>query len=139
VSRVVRAVKIPVIATGGIVHAEGVAAAMALGAAGVQVGTAYLRCHQANTSRLRRAALKTEAAGDSRHHTFARQGGKYGYRRFLAAVVRRARERLQRDCGCPTHARVGTRRLIAPRAPNTVWAIDEFQQHNNNTGAQFPH
>jgi len=40
VSRVVRAVKIPVIATGGIVHAEGVAAAMALGAAGVQVGTA---------------------------------------------------------------------------------------------------
>jgi len=88
VSRVVRAVKIPVIATGGIVHAEGVAAAMALGAAGVQVGTAYLRCHQANTSRLRRAALKSEAAGDSRHHTLARQGGKYGYRRFLAAVVR---------------------------------------------------
>jgi nitronate monooxygenase len=42
--QVVQAVKIPVIAAGGIAHAKGVAAAMALGAAGVQVGTAYMLC-----------------------------------------------------------------------------------------------
>ena len=34
--------KVPVIAAGGIADAKGVAAAMALGAAGVQLGTAYL-------------------------------------------------------------------------------------------------
>jgi nitronate monooxygenase len=60
--QVVRAVKLPVIAAGGIVDAQGVAAALALGAAGVQVGTAYLLCPEATTSEVQRAALKSEAA-----------------------------------------------------------------------------
>ena len=60
--QVVRQVKLPVIAAGGIADAGGVAAAMALGAAGVQVGTAYLLCPEATTSALQRAALKSEAA-----------------------------------------------------------------------------
>jgi nitronate monooxygenase len=60
--QVVRAVKVPVIAAGGIADAKGVAAAMALGAAGVQVGTAYLLCPEATTSGVHRAALKSEAA-----------------------------------------------------------------------------
>lgn len=62
IPQVVRAVKVPVIAAGGIATAEGVAAAMALGAAGVQVGTAYLLCTQATTTPFHRAALKSEAA-----------------------------------------------------------------------------
>ena len=41
---------------------EGVAAAMTLGAAAVQVGTAYLLCVEATTSAVHRAALKSEAA-----------------------------------------------------------------------------
>lgn len=60
--QMVRAVKLPVIATGGIADARGVAAAMALGAAGVQIGTAYLLCPEATTSVVHRAALKSEAA-----------------------------------------------------------------------------
>ena len=60
--QVVRAVKVPVIAAGGIADAKGVAAAMALGAAGVQVGTAYLLCPEATTSPVHRAALKSDAA-----------------------------------------------------------------------------
>src|SRR5206468_12932056 len=42
--------------------AKGVAAAMALGAAGVQIGTAYLLCPEATTSEVHRAALKSDAA-----------------------------------------------------------------------------
>ncbi|KQU84088.1 2-nitropropane dioxygenase [Variovorax sp. Root318D1] len=60
--QVVRAVKVPVIAAGGIADASGVAGAMALGAAGVQVGTAYMLTPEATTTAIHRAALKSEAA-----------------------------------------------------------------------------
>jgi nitronate monooxygenase len=62
VPQIVKAVRLPVIAAGGIADANGVRAAMALGAAGVQVGTAYLLCPEATTSALHRAALKSGAA-----------------------------------------------------------------------------
>jgi len=60
--QVVQAVDLPVIAAGGIADARGVAAALALGAAGVQVGTAYLLCPEATTSAVHRAALGSDAA-----------------------------------------------------------------------------
>ncbi|HEY0799392.1 MAG TPA: nitronate monooxygenase [Steroidobacteraceae bacterium] len=60
--QIVRAVSAPVIAAGGIADAKGVAAAMSLGAAGVQLGTAYLLCPEATTSAVHRAALKSKAA-----------------------------------------------------------------------------
>jgi nitronate monooxygenase len=60
--RVVRAVRVPVIAAGGIADATGAAAAMSLGAAGVQLGTAYLLCPEAKTSAVHRAALKSDHA-----------------------------------------------------------------------------
>ncbi len=60
--QVVRAVRLPVIAAGGIADARGVAAAIALGAAGVQVGTAYLLCPEATTSVVHRTALRSDAA-----------------------------------------------------------------------------
>jgi nitronate monooxygenase len=61
VPQVARAVKVPVIAAGGVADARSVAAAMAVGAAGVQVGTAYLLCPEATTSAVHRAALKSDA------------------------------------------------------------------------------
>ena len=61
--RMVDAVGVPVVAAGGIADAKGVAAVMALGAAGAQVGTAYLLCPEASTSAVHRAALRS---GDAR-------------------------------------------------------------------------
>lgn len=62
VPRIAAAVRIPVIAAGGIANAAGVAAAMRLDAAGVQIGTSYLLCAEATTSPVHRAALKSESA-----------------------------------------------------------------------------
>ena len=62
VPQIVKAVRVPVIAAGGIADGQGVAAALVLGAAAVQVGTAYLLCPEAATSAVHRAALKSEAA-----------------------------------------------------------------------------
>jgi nitronate monooxygenase len=62
VPQIIRAVKVSVIAAGGIADAKGVRAAMALGSAGVQVGTAFLLCPEATTSVVHRTALKSESA-----------------------------------------------------------------------------
>jgi nitronate monooxygenase len=62
VPQIADVVKVPVIAAGGIGDARGVAAALALGAAGVQVGTAYLLSPEATTSAVHRAALGSDAA-----------------------------------------------------------------------------
>lgn len=57
--QVVDAVKVPVIAAGGIADARGIIAAMALGASAVQIGTAYLLSPEATITPWHRAALKS--------------------------------------------------------------------------------
>jgi nitronate monooxygenase len=59
--QVADAVSVPVIAAGGIADARGVVAALALGASGAQLGTAYLFCPEAKVSRLYRRALEQAA------------------------------------------------------------------------------
>lgn len=65
VPQVVDATALPVIAAGGITDARGIVAALALGAAGVQLGTAFLRCPEAGTDPARRARLADAADTDT--------------------------------------------------------------------------
>ncbi len=62
VPQLATALRVPVIAAGGIADAGAAAAARALGAAGVQAGTAYLCCPEADTSPVHRQALQSASA-----------------------------------------------------------------------------
>jgi nitronate monooxygenase len=88
VQQVARAVKVPVIAAGGIADAAGMAAALRLGASAVQVGTAFMCCTEATTTRLHRAALMSEAA---RHTALTRL--------FTGRPARGIVNRLMRELG----------------------------------------
>lgn len=85
---VVRALAVPVVASGGIGDARTVAAARALGAAGVQIGTAYLKTPESTISPLHRALLGTEAAS----HTALTN-------LFSGRPARSIVNRLMRECG----------------------------------------
>jgi nitronate monooxygenase len=65
VPQVVDAVKVPVIAAGGIADARGIVAAFALGASAVQIGTAYLFTPEAKIPAYHRAALKSAAEDET--------------------------------------------------------------------------
>lgn len=113
--QVVHAVQIPVIAAGGIADAAGVRAAMALGAAGVQVGTAYLCCPEATTTRLHRAALMSEAARHTELTTL-----------FSGRPARGIVNRLMRQLG-PLHP-------AAPAFPLATAAVAPLRAHYEALG-----
>ena len=104
VPQIVREVKVPVIATGGIVDGRCVAAAMSLGAAGVQVGTAYLLCPEATTSPVHRAALKSDS---SRHTALTNL--------FSGGAARGIMNRIMRE--------LGPMNLITPEFPLATAAL----------------
>jgi nitronate monooxygenase len=85
--QIVDAVSVPVVAAGGIADARGVQAALALGAAAVQVGTAYLCCDEAETSAVHRAALRDPA------------GAAVLTRLFTGRPARGIENRLMRELG----------------------------------------
>ncbi|WP_416144798.1 NAD(P)H-dependent flavin oxidoreductase [Planococcus koreensis] len=65
VPQVVNQVNIPVIAAGGIMDARGVQASMSLGAAGVQMGTAFLTCKESGANAIHKAAILSASADDT--------------------------------------------------------------------------
>ncbi len=109
--QVVAAVKVPVIAAGGIADADGVAAAMALGAAAVQLGTAYLLCPEATTTAIHRAALASDAA---RHTALTRL--------FTGRPARGIVNRVMRELGALNPAAPAFPLATAAIAPLRQWA-----------------
>lgn len=115
VPQIVRKTCVPVIAAGGIADASAVAAAMALGASGVQVGTAFLLCPEASTSALHRAALQSDAA---RHTALTRL--------FSGRSARGIVNRLMRE--------VGPREAMAPAFPLAGGALVPLRQAAERLG-----
>jgi nitronate monooxygenase len=113
--QIVRAVRVPVIAAGGIADARGVAAAFALGASAVQIGTAYLLCPEATTSPAHRAVLTSEAAA----HTALTN-------LFSGGVARGIVNRLMRELG-PISA-------LAPAFPLASSALAPLRAHAERSG-----
>jgi nitronate monooxygenase len=113
--QIVRAVRVPVVAAGGIADAAGVAGAMALGADGVQVGTAYLLCPEATTSPVHRAALASDAA---RHTALANV--------FTGRPARAIVNRLMRERGPMSY--------LAPPFPMAAAAVGPLREAAERQG-----
>ena len=114
--QIVRAVQLPVIAAGGIADAQGVAAAMALGASAVQVGTAYMCCPEATTSALHRSALQSTAARHTALTTL-----------FTGRPARGIMNRLMRE--------LGPLNLAAPAFPLATAAIAPLRAKAESLGS----
>ncbi|MGR3716797.1 MAG: NAD(P)H-dependent flavin oxidoreductase [Thermohalobaculum sp.] len=87
VPQIVDAVDVPVIAAGGIADGRGIAAALALGAAGVWIGTAFLTTAEAGTSEPHRAALLASDGSDTRAtKVFSGRPARGIVNRYMAAM-----------------------------------------------------
>jgi nitronate monooxygenase len=88
VPQLANTLSVPVIASGGIADADGVRAACALGAAGVQLGTAFLLCPEATIHEVHRSALRSDAV---RHTALTNL--------FSGRPARGIVNRFMRECG----------------------------------------
>lgn len=87
VPQIVDAVRVPVIASGGIMDGRGIAAAMALGASAVQLGTAFLTCEEAGISEAYKKAILAAHEDQTRvTRAFSGRPARGVVNRFLAEV-----------------------------------------------------
>jgi nitronate monooxygenase len=87
VPQVVDAVKIPVIASGGIMDGRGIAAALALGAAAAQMGTAFLTCDEAGIPEAYKEAILHAREDETRlTRAFSGRPARGIVNRFMTAV-----------------------------------------------------
>jgi nitronate monooxygenase len=94
VPQIVDAVSLPVIAAGGIGDGRGIAAAFALGAAGVQMGTAFLSCPEAGTDPARRTLLARATETDTMMTDAVSGRSARAYRSAYATAMEATREPL---------------------------------------------
>jgi nitronate monooxygenase len=112
--QVAEAVRVPVIAAGGIASSAGVAAALQLGAIAVQAGTAYLLCAEATTGAAHRHALKQPGVVTALTNLFSGRPAR--------GIV----NRLMRDLG-PINS-------VAPAFPLAAGALTPLRAHAERLG-----
>jgi nitronate monooxygenase len=117
VPQIADAVGVPIIAAGGIADGRGIAAAFALGAAGVQIGTAYLFCPEAAISPLYRDTLR-QARGDTTVVTDV----------FTGRPARALSNRLTRELG-PFHG-------MMPGFPTPMLALAPLRRKAEQEGSR---
>ncbi len=89
VPQVLRATRVPVIASGGIMNGEGVAAALALGASAVQMGTAFLTCHESGVPESYKRAILSAREHQTRvTRAFSGRPARGIVNRFMEEVER---------------------------------------------------
>jgi nitronate monooxygenase len=89
VPQIADAVKVPVIASGGIMDGRGIAAALALGASGVQMGTAFLTCEEAGIPEAYKQAILGARESDTRiTRAFSGRSARGIVNRFMTEVER---------------------------------------------------
>jgi nitronate monooxygenase len=89
VPQVVDAVRVPVIASGGIMDGRGIAAALALGASAVQMGTAFLTCHEAGIpDAYKEAILGAHEDGTRLTRAFSGRPARGIVNRFMTEIDR---------------------------------------------------
>ena len=88
VPQIVDAVSLPVIAAGGIADGRGIAAALALGAAGVQIGTAFLTCQESGVPAAHhRALMDADGAGTQMTRAFSGRPARGVKNRYMQALA----------------------------------------------------
>lgn len=97
VRQIVETVRLPVVAAGGIADAQGVAAAMVLGASAVQIGTAFLACDESGAHPLHKRQLFLSSARHTR--LSERVSGRLA--RFIATPVLDELDHCENHLGYP--------------------------------------
>lgn len=93
VPQMVDAVRVPVIASGGIMDGRGIVAALALGASAVQMGTAFLTCHEAGVPDAYKNAILTAREDQTRiTRAFSGRPARGITNRFMTEVESKAGE-----------------------------------------------
>jgi len=93
VPQVVDAVKVPVIAAGGMADGRGIAAALKLGASAAQIGTAFLACEESNAAPLHREKLfSADARRTSLTRVFTGRLARSVHNDFIDALASNAHQ-----------------------------------------------
>jgi nitronate monooxygenase len=111
-------IEVPIIAAGGIAHAQDVQAAMAAGASAVQVGTTFLLCHEAKTSALHRARLRDANASTALTNLFT--GG------LARGMINRVMQELGPHSDAAPHFPLATQAIAPLRAKAEAKYLDDF-------------
>lgn len=115
IKEILKAVKVPVVAAGGIGDAKAIVEALSLGAAAVQLGTAYLFCPEATISQVHREALKHAKAEDTALTNV-----------FSGRPARGILNRLMRE--------IGPISPLAPKFPRASSAISPLRKKSEQLG-----